>query len=57
MASFLPSLMEIPMALVLTYCTGKLLSHAILPVAVFELKPVKGANDDDPRARFLGDRR
>jgi hypothetical protein len=49
--------MEIPMALVLTYCTGKLLSHAILPVAVFELKPVKGANDDDPRARFLGHRR
>jgi len=38
------------MAQVLTYCTAKLLSQALLPLVVMKPEPVAGANDDDPLA-------
>ncbi len=40
------------MAQVLTYCTTKLFSHAVLPLVMIKPKPVTGANDDRPLAAF-----
>ena len=42
------------MAQVLTYCTAKLFSHAVLPFVAIKPRPVAGANDDDPLAPFRG---
>ncbi|MBJ6125744.1 hypothetical protein [Microvirga splendida] len=38
------------MAQALSYCTAKLFSHAILPLAMMKPQPVASANDDDPPA-------
>jgi hypothetical protein len=44
--------MEASMAQILTYCTTKLFSHAVLPLVMIKPRPVASANDDDPLASF-----
>jgi hypothetical protein len=44
--------MEALMAQILSYCTTKLFSHAILPLVMIKPRPVVSANDDDPMAPF-----
>ena len=40
------------MAQVLSYCTIKLFSHAVLPLVMIKPQQVASANDDDPSAAF-----
>jgi hypothetical protein len=42
--------MEALMAQILSYCTTKLFSHAILPLVMIKPQPVTSANDDTPLA-------
>jgi hypothetical protein len=49
--------MEVLMAQALSYCTTKLFSHAILPLAMLKPRPVASANDDDPLAALPSVRR
>ena len=52
--SFRLSSMEALMAQVLTYCTTKLFSHAVLPLVMLKPQPVASANDDHPLAASPG---
>lgn len=40
------------MAQILSYCTTKLFSQAILPLVMIKPQPVASANDDEPLAPF-----
>jgi hypothetical protein len=44
--------MEASMAQILSYCTTKLFSHAVLPLVMIKPQPLASANDDDPLAPF-----